>query len=313
MRSPAKDSWVRRVLLAALALFAAAGPVAGQWSFDIPGVPRAGIVRQGAAQGRFELEGSWAKPGGESADTMLIAGRMGLGWSWRIASAFEFGFDFSLANVRHLRGLEPSASQPAGTVDASNSLRATAGYGLRFGLKFRPVSFVDLDGNGIEAAIGVGYQPQLDPLVHYEAIGDSSFTAGAVGSVDGPEVAKVHGATLFMAAVSYRSPRILGDFALVSESVSSEGNSFLPTYSGLSPRFGVRYRLTNGFGLGATFWGKGSPPWRDRPAMELIGESSSDVGLVFSFGATPEKSTDIMVSSPTGSLGESVTVYISVR
>lgn len=294
--------------LAMVATVSVPAPAVGQWSVDIPGVPRASIVRQGGAQGRFELEGSWLSPGGAAGDSTVLATRLGAGWSWRIASALEFGFDFSLASGQRITGI----ADPGADEDAAE-LRLTGGYGLRFGLKFRPISYVDLDGNGIEVAVGVGYQPELEPVVRYENDGDSSYVAGLVGDDDDPEAPRVHSSTLFMGAVSYRDPRLMGDLAIVSESPAELENPFLRAHSGLVVKAGLRYRLTHGFSVGASYWGSGAPPWRDRPALALASESDSQFGFLLSFGGTPEKSTDLMVSSPTGSFGESVTVYISVR
>ncbi len=295
-------------LLVAALLWVAAHPVSAQWSVDIPGVPRASLVRQGAHQGRFELEGSWLKPGAEAGDSAVIAGRMGVGWSWRIASAVEFGFDFTVANAQRISGIV-APDLP----DGGNELRLTGGYGLRFGLKFRPISYVDLDGNGVEVALGVGYQPELEPVVRWETRGDSSVVAGLVGGSDLPEGPKIHSSTLFMAAVSYRQPRIMGDLALVSESATESADPFLTVHSGVGLRAGIRYRLTHGFAVGASYWGSGAPPWRDRPTIALATEDTSQFGLLLSLGGTPEKSTDLMVSSPTGSFGKSVTVYVAVR
>lgn len=298
----------RSTLLVLAGLLAAVAPASAQWSVDLPGVPRASLVRQGGHQGRFELEGSWLKPGAEAGDSAALAGRMGMGWSWRIASALEFGFDFTLASAQRISGIT-APDLPEGATE----LRITGGYGFRFGLKFRPISYVDLDGNGVEVALGVGYQPELEPVVRWETRGDSSVVAGLVGGSDVPEGPKVHSSTLFMAAVSYRQPRLIGDLALVSESASELPDPFLTVHSGVGLRAGVRYRLTHGFALGASYWGSGAPPWRDRPTLALASEASSEFGLLLSLGGTPEKSTDLMISSPTGSFGKSVTVYISVR
>ena len=287
-------------------------PCAAQWSSDLPGVPRASIVRLGSAQGRFELDASRLRAQGPAGDSTTFQGRLGAGWSWRVASAFEFGFDVTLAEAQRSSVPTDAATDPR---DNGSSFTTTGGYGLRFGLKFRPVSYVDPDGNGMAVAVGIGYQPKLDPLIRYQSRGDSSFSGGILGG-DQRDVGHVHAAKLFMAAFSYRSPRLTGDVAFVAESVDEgEGDgSLLRVYSGLSPRAGIRYRVGHGLGLGVSFWGKGAPPWRDRLVAGISdGYGDDQVGLMISLGATPEKSTDFMISSPAGSFGRSVTIYIVAR
>lgn len=300
----------RALLLAAsaTALLLGAIPVKAQFSSNIPGVPRASLPFFGNSQGRFEFDLTGFKLPGteEQGDSVGGRVRIGFGKSWRIASALEFGFDVSLAEGSFRR-------IPTDSVSAENRIVASGGYGLRFGLKFTPIQYLSPEGHGFSVAVGASFQPSLEPAVTYFKQGDTEVKGGAVGSDDDDAPTKIHSATQIMLAVSYSNERLTADAALVTESVDSTGSSPLVVYEGMSPRIGVKYRLTGGFSLGAAYWGSGAPPWRDRLAAGVGATREQRFGVLLGFGSTPGKGTDLMISSPTGSFGEAVNFYWRIR
>lgn len=302
---------MRRLMIAAIGAVLLAAPqgLSAQWSTNAPGVPRAAIPRLGGIQKRFELDLSGSRVGTDPADSTRARARIGAGWSWRIGSNVEFGFDMTMFEARWAE-INFVQGNPAAT---DKVLAATVGYGLRFGLKARPLSFVDLDGNGFEAAVGVGYQPRLQPALIFEKIDDSTQIRGFAGSKDKRASEEVHSSLMMMAAGAYKTPRISADLAVVSESADKTVASQLPVFSGLSIRAAARYKLTHGFGIGGAYWGSGAPPWRDRTLQSVGRGERTRGGIILSWGSSPEGSTELMISTPTGSFKESISFYLSKR
>ena len=289
-----------------------AAPLQAQFSSNIPGIPRASIPFYGGSQGRFEFDVTGIKvPAGAEDDSIGARLRLGFGKSWRIASNFEFGFDVTLAEAN----FERSPTDSLEHADQQDRVFGSAGYGLRFGFKARPISYLSPKGHGFDVAVGVAYQPSLEPVASMSKVGDTTTTSGLLGSdPEGPgeeaEAPKVHAATQFLLALSYTNPRVTVDAALLHERTNTEGLSpLLVVYQGLSPRLGVKLRLTHGFSLGGMYWGTGAPPWRDRLAGGIGAGETRELGLLLGFGSTPGKGTDLMITSPTGSFGESINLY----
>ena len=95
---------------------------------------------------------------------------------------------------------------------------------------------------------------------------------------------------------------------------SGQNAKTLVKYDGLSPRIGVMYRLRPNIALGASFWGKGAPPWRDEIWVGVPGEQKKEqYGFTLTLGSRPESGTDLMISSPTGNWSESARLYVRMR
>ena len=128
----------RRVLLTTLTLAGIALPAQAQWSSDIPGVPRASIPLRGATQARTEWQLS-----GYNLEGDTIAGGIALGFgrSYRVATRFEVGFDFTLMDGLLVKG--PDTEDVAGDKVSGLYLRGLTVHGIRVGGKFRPFSALD--------------------------------------------------------------------------------------------------------------------------------------------------------------------------
>jgi hypothetical protein len=318
-----------RVALAAIALTVLATPAAAQFASDFPGVPRAAISMSGGKQERI----SWALTGYKipnstaTGDTLAGGIRFGFGRSYRVQSQFEIGFDFTLLDGLLVQ--PPSASGGAGAVGtaASNTyLRGLTGYGLRIGAKYRPISNLDPDGNGYELAVGAGFQPELKALYGVEKKGDSTrqggqFNKDAITSnatFNQNPFASISSSTTVAAMGSYRSKRLQGDAAIVSETVPDRALTADPSpislFNGISARAGGAFRLTPGFAVGASYWGSGSPPWWDQVSLGTPGKVKKEqFGFLLQFGSDPESGLDLMVTSPTGKFAESARLYIRSR
>jgi hypothetical protein len=300
------------VAAAGIALVVVAGPVEAQFSSDIPGVPRAATPFAGGRQIRTEYDLSFHRFGGELGDTLMFAGRFGFGRSWRIRTDWEVGFDLSLLEGAHARSPEDDAEEALQVVHYS---RAVLLHGVRVGAKYRPITSITPEGYGYHVAVGVAFQPAIKPgfaVVH----SDTTLLGGVFVDADPPIVGTVPQALQFALMGSYRARRVTADAALLLEKSEagslSDGPSPLTVYDGVSLRLGATFRATPSLALGGSFWGKGAPPWRDR--VVLHGPTKDqNVGLLLSFGSRPEAGTDLILSSPTGSLGKSVRLYIRSR
>jgi hypothetical protein len=305
-----------------LTLFAVLGLPADavtQFSSDFPGVPRAAITHFGTVQGRFDLDFTGmrftaADDPDRALDSTSVSIRIGFGRSWHVAPNLEVGFDISLAEGRLLH----LAADGDFADDLENNLAATVGYGLRLGVKFRPLAYVDPDGYGVSAAVGFAIQPSLQPALTYSGEGDSSVLGGAVVSGDddddSPPV-RLHAGMQFLGAVSYRAPRAELDVGVVRESADHTGafRSPVPVYQGTSVRVGARFRVTPSIALGAAYWGSGAPPWRDQVNPGVRDLEHAPFGLVIGLGSQREKGTELMLSSPTGNFTESLSFHLRVR
>lgn len=329
----------RTALLAAVLVTVtlAPAPAEAQFSSDIPGVPRAAVSFRGGMQSRTE----WTFAGfkiptegiGVEGDTLGGGLRLSLGRSYRIATAFELGFDLTLADGLYVRPPEEDGLLDDDT-DRSY-LRGVTLYGLRVGAKWRPFSDLDPDGYGWEIAVGAAIQPGVKPLFGIERYADSTRTGGQFikdeddeGVEDptpgllpvGDPFGSIHTATFITGMGSYRTQRLLVDLALVAEAVTggdddaADTPSPLVKYDGISPRIGVMYRLRPNIALGASYWGTGAPPWRDEIWVGVPGEQKKEqYGFTLTLGSRPESGTDLMVSSPTGNWTESARLYIRMR
>lgn len=299
--------------LAVLCAFALlASPALAQFSTDLPGVPRGRAAFLSGGQGRFELDFAGYKLPATEGDSLAGSLRIGFGNSWRIGSNFELGYDLSLGELRVLKpaNLVPDADAPPIGVNG------TVLYGVRVGLKYQFFNVVDPDGYGISASVGGAFHPELEPVFLYSKEDTTTLTGGYAG--DAPEEggidAVLSASTIFMGAVSYRMERFDADAALVMENLSeAEGVSPVRQYDGVSLALGARYRLTGGFAVGISYWGSGAPPWRDRIKLDLREEDEAKFGFLLSFGSQLEEGTDIMISSPTGSFSESISIYLRVH
>lgn len=316
---------VRRLLCVALAvgtLATVATAAPAQISSDLPGVPRASVPFHGARQSRTAfLFSYYSMRSGDAAstgDTLAFGGQVSLGQSYRVGTRWEAGYDFTLGEAFHVRPPAPQAGVVSGG-EPINHTRAFALYAIRLGAKFRPVHVLSPEGYGYEASVAASYQPSLDPLFGITVDGDSTRTGGLVGKDDDDRFGSgaVHSAYEVAGIGSYRARRFSVDGALVYESVETRGGdsalSPLESYSGLSPRLGGVFRLTRGIGVGASWWGNGSPPWRDRVRLQLPEGESQSFAPFLSFGSKPESGMDVMLISPTGDYGRSVQLYIRGR
>jgi hypothetical protein len=316
------------ILALGLSLLIEAEPLAAQFSSDIPGVPRASVPFRGGHQNRTEwtFAGYRIPTDAEVGDTTAFGMRLSYGRSYRVRTSFELGFDITITD-----GLFQMSPDDPGAVsgpDNRNYMRAAGMYGLRIGGKWRPVSALDTDGYGWEAAVGAAIQPSLKPLIGAERYADSTRIGGQFHPVDEDAPAgglrgadpfgSIHTTSFLMGMASYRSQRILVDAALVAEAVQdddeAEGLSPLVKFGGVSPRLGAMYRITPGTAIGVSYWGKGAPPWRDQIAVGVPGGTKEEhYGFILSRGSRPESGIDLMVSTPNGEWGQSVRLYIRGR
>jgi hypothetical protein len=319
-----------RVLLAATVVVVLAAPASAQFASDFPGVPRASISISGSTQSRL----AWAFSGykiptttGTSGDSLAGGIRLGIGQSFRVQSGFEIGFDFTLADGLLVQSPSSAATGTTTATTGTNNtyLRGLAGYALRIGAKLRPISSLDPDGNGYELAIGGAFQPQLKALYGAEKLGDSSRVGGQFNS-DAVKPSTVFrnnpftslsASTIIAAMGSYRSKRLMGDLAIVSETVPDREASAEPspisTVSGVSIKAGGAFRLTQGIAVGATYWGNGSPPWFDQIQFAPGKAKAEKYGFLIQLGGDPESGLDIMYTTPTGKYQESGRLYIRSR
>jgi len=294
------------VLLASLAY-----PASAQVTSTLPGMTTA-FLPLSASSRSFSLGLSAAKIGANEIRGDILAGRMrmSLSQSWRVLSQAEIGFGFTLGNATLYRESGLLEGE-----DGSTRYTAHLGYGLRFGLKVRPISSISPDGYGFAVALALVHQPSLLPLLDLSNVQDSTVTGGYLGAdaKDGGIAHEVHSATRFGGVASYRGHRFEVDGGLVYDWSDPNPNAFLDQHEGFSATLTSKVRLTRGFGVGLVFWGSGRPSWADRVHFNFADEGRPDLAFLFTFGDNPESSTDILVSSPTGSLGESVALVISVR
>jgi hypothetical protein len=319
---------MRRSILLAVLTVMLASPAAAQFSSDIPGVPRASVPFRGTHQNRWTWQFSgYRLPMADSAggDTIAVGASLSYGRSYRVLSHFEVTVEFSL-----LEGLFVDAPVPGIVRDSSSRyLRGATFYGFRVGGKWRPFSSLDPDGYGWETAVGASFQPSIKPLFGVETIGDSTRTGGQFASEDDDAddetavirtddpLGRIHTSGTIAVMGSYRSRRFAADVAVVTET-AKDGEGYVSPlfkYEGFSPRVGVTYRVRRGLAVGASYWGsKGAPPWRDRIITDVPGEQRGDeYGFLLSFGSQPEAGKDLMITTPTGSFGESVSLYLRLR
>jgi hypothetical protein len=310
---------MRPVSMALVLAVLVPAPGMAQFSSDFPGVPRAGIAQHGPSQGRFEMDFTGMRIAGEgatpwSADSSSVSLRMGFGRSWRVASQLEVGYDVSLADGRLMYIASPSDSAADG---AELDMAAMVAYGLRVGVKYRPLAYLDPQGYGWSSAVGVALQPSLRPGVVYTQQGDSTTvqTIFGGGEEDGDGGMAIHASTLLYAGLSYRTPRIEMDVAFLTESadLTSAATSPISIYEGTSLRAAGRYRVTPSLAVGAAYWGSGAPPWRDQIAFGVREREPQSFGLLLTFGPHLEKGTDLMISSPTGDFTESISLHLRIR
>jgi len=312
-----------RILAAAFLSATIAVQAQAQFSSDFPGVPRASISITSSHQNRtsWALSGFRIPTSGTTGDTIGGGVRVGWGQSYRIATQFEAGFDLTL--------LDGSAVVPPsgkGTDTANKAyVRGLAGYGIRVGAKFRPISSLDPDGYGYEVSIGGGFQPKLKALYGVERRGDSLRMGGQFSGDQKPNAAfqqnpfaSLSASTIVAAMASYRARRVRGDAALVSESVSSPATATDPSpireVDGISLRAGGSFRILPSLAVGGSFWGSGSPPWWDEIQLGLPGKRKNEqFGFLLQFGSDPESGIDLMLTSPTGKFSESARLFIRAR
>lgn len=315
----------RRVLLSVLGVTMMSTPAAAQFASDFPGVPRASIPISGGKQQRiaWTLSGYKVPNAAATGDTVAGGVRLGFGQSYRIRSQFEIGYDVTLADGLLVQ--PPSGTTSTGAaVSRDMYMRGLTAYGLRIGAKFRPVSALDPDGNGYELAVGGAFQPQLKALYGYEKVGDSTRSGGQFDSKSVQTsntfrqnpFASLSTATIVAAMGSFRSRRLSGDAALVSETVPDRTGDPSPVgkFDGISARVGGSFRLTPRIAVGGSYWGSGSPPWWDQVQFGAPGQpKAEEYGLLLQFGRDPESGIDFMVTSPTGNYGQSARLYIRSR
>jgi hypothetical protein len=303
----------------------AALPASAQFSSDFPGVPRGMISVRGGTQSRTEwtFTGRYV-PKDYGPDTIAGGLRLGIGRSYRIRGRFEWGYDFTLLDGAVNKVIQggATANQPAPDPYA----RGLVAYGIRLGAKFSPYSVVDPDGNGTSISFGGGFQPSLHPLYGIEAAGDAHRSGSQFGTKEpeanpafsGNPFARLRASTILAAMGSYRSRRLLGDLAVMTETVGNreagEDPSPIQEFNGFSVRAGAAFRLTRSIALGGSYWGKGAPPWRDDVNLGMPGEVKVDnYAFLIQFGSSPEKGVDLMFTAPTGDYAQSGRLYIRKR
>ena len=315
-----------RVLRAVVFATALASPAAAQLSSDIPGVPRALVSMRGGRQSRTEwiLSGYHIPSSFDSTKSINAGGvHLGFGSSYRVRGKFEVGFDFTFVD---LLAVFPPESDDASITTGEQYLRGMAGIGIRLGAKFRAVNVVDIEGNGYQVAVGGGWQPALKPLFGVDKYGDSTRTSGQFSGGDSDTssyypfnpFAKSSSSTMFAIMGSYRAKRIIADAAIVANNSAdrdaADGPSPTAIIDNTALTLGGSFRITPSIAVGAAYWGKGAPPWRDESSMGAPGTRVRPKGaLLIQFGSSPEAGVDLMLTSPTGSLGKSARLYIRAR
>lgn len=283
------------------------GLLEAQFSSDIPGVPRARVPYLSGNQGRFELGLVGYRLRGEQVDTIGGSVRMGFGHSFRIAGAFEFGYDVTLGEFRMLSpGSAPGGEAP------SKSMDGTFGYAARFGLKYQLLGIRDPEGYGMSASVGASFQPALKPVFSFSRAADSTVTRGYAGGAprNGDPDQILVSTTGLLGAVGYRSPRVHADFALQYSIASTPtGISPVESFDGVFASIGAKVFLTESFALGGSFWGTGPPPWRGRIPIQQRPSDSQQGAFIVSFGGL-EHGTDIIISSPTNDFSESASFFV---
>ncbi len=216
----------RNVLLGLLAVTTAIPSAASaQFTSEIPGVPRAGVPWNGHAQGRVGIDLSGFRI--EEETGIHWVGRAGVDWgrSYRIGPNLEVGFDLGLASGL-LDNYRPAEDQTdEGPITASE---VVIGYGVTVGAKLRPISYLSTAGHGFEAAIAASFRYGSEPVFAYEMVGDSSRTGGLFVGADSDSTSGTEEDLLLESAsavgggliLSYRTPRIMADVALMFESAS---------------------------------------------------------------------------------------------
>lgn len=297
-------------------LFAVPDAAEGQLSSDIPGITSASIPSIGGSQRRIDFQVSYyPDPVDETRDRGATV-RLGYGRSFRVLNNLEAGLQFSFADVGYLH--------PADRLEGEEAVdRFWAGhllYGLELGMKYRPISFMNPEGEGIEAAVFFTVRPGTETGMSVIREGDSTWAGGLFRNPDdeeGPEprpLYTVPPARTMGVSLGYRSRRLAVDGSIVLESGNERENPAMVSHSGFSPRLGARYRLTPGFAGGFTFWSTGSAPWQGEgvfPGMERGGGGS--FGVVLTFGAEEGAGTDLILSRGSGNTGEPVRLFIRGR
>lgn len=313
---------LRTLLIGASLPLLAATPVEGQFSTDLPGVPRASVPFRGGHQNRTAWTFSYVQQENTAlagtvatGDTRAVGGSLEFGQSFRIGSRWELGYDLGLLQGQFVQLPSAGAGGTFGG-ETDNVLGGSVLQSLRLGLKVRPLHSLSPEGYGYEAALGASFQPSLEPVFGMQVRGDSTQMGGLASSREeepilfpaAPQTAQ------FAGMVSYRARRFLVDAALVYTQVAESENAFAAgDYSGFAPRVGAMYRLTRSIGLGASWWGGGIPPWSGQLGLAGVDEQKSSFSPFVSFGSKPESGVDLLLASPTGDFTESVRLYIRGR
>jgi hypothetical protein len=304
------------VMLAAGLALGTAERAQAQFSSDLAAVPRASLPERGPYQGRMTWDFASFRTDTPAGRSTAGRAHLGFGLSRRIGRWVEVGGDMAMLDVYYARipvdslvGPEPGLQTRA---SAEGRFTASMFYAPRLGLKVRPVSLTAPDGNRIDLAVGVAYQPSLRPVIAVLHKGDSTAVSGVFGETH-PELNPVHGAVQVALMGSYRADRVVADLALVNQSTFRDEGSPLESFEGFAPVLGARVRVVSFAWAGFSWWTTGAPPWRDRVVANVPEESRRHFAPVLSIGTRPERSTDLILSSPDGGLNRSVRLHIQSR
>ena len=304
-------------LLASLSLAALLWPVGlnGQLTSVLPGIPSAGLPDLGNSQSRITLGSQFARETPQEGTSWLAGTRVAWGRSFRIIENLEAGFSFTWFDVTYQRLADPLAE----SLGASWTMDAHGLFGVRLGAKYRLFSHVDLEGRGWQAAIHGRFQPALGTAASVRVVGDSTTVRTLGREEDEPlppalePWTDVPQQSEFGVVVDYSSTRVFATLGMNWESAEEETNGVIESHTGLTPLAGASYRLTPGFSLGFSFWGVGSPPWAGESRVRDIDRNSASAGLVLTFGEPSGNGSDLMISTPFGSAGQSVRIHYRTR
>lgn len=285
-----------------------------QLTRTFPGHTSAALPDGGAGHSAVDFSLHFSSIAPEDTHSWLSG--MNVSWSraYRVGESAELGFAFSWLDISYQN---PTSSEDEAEVP--RILDAHALYGITIGGKYRIMSFIDLDGLGTEASVFVTHRPGMRTVASMQTDFDSTVVRGILGGSDeegevfgGPR-SNVPSHSQVGMVVDYTAARFELSGGLIYNSGSGDEEDLLNTFSGVSPNLAARYRLNPGSSLGFVFWGNGSPPWASEAQIQGLRRNTGSVGLLIGFGPGRLFGSDLILSTPVGSLGESVRILYSSR
>jgi hypothetical protein len=286
-----------------ISLIVGTSPVAAQLYSEIPGITSSSVPYAGRTQSRTDFEMVYhrgvALPTGEwGAQARLAYGR-----SYRVFSNLELGLDLTFFDAAYM---SRDATQIEGESATDRALIAGhAGYGVRFGGKYRIISSLTPWREGFEAAVFYTVQPQTRTGISLVRDGTDVWTGGLFRSPpedeqESRELFHVPAASAAGIALGYRTRRVTVDAVLSTESSRPALNPAMSEYAGVYPRIGASYRVTGSLAIGAAYWGNGSPPWYAQGRIPGIEPRAQPFAIVVSRGSERGAGTDFVIAPPTG-------------